>query len=69
MSLFFQPQWRTFNFQVDECVCDDLRKLYPFGQFYIGVEIEDYECAVCLYVDNIKVDITDCETRSNNCSK
>ena len=71
MSTLFQPQWRTFNFQVDECVCDNLRKLYPLGQFYIGVEIENYECAVCLYIDNIKVDITDCEIDHtivvNNC--
>jgi len=62
MDTLFQPQWKTLNFHLEECVCDELRTLYPFGQFYIGVEVEDYECGVCLLIDNIRVNITDCQT-------
>ena len=62
MDTLFQPQWKTLNFHLEECVCDELRTLYPFGQFYFGLEVEDYECGVCLLIDNIRVNITDCQT-------
>jgi hypothetical protein len=59
---FFEPQWSTLNFSLPECLCKDLRRLYPNKRFKIGIEIENFECAVCLVVDNIKVNITDCDT-------
>ena len=70
-STFFEPQWSTLNFSLPECLCKDLRRLYPNKRFKIGIEIENFECAVCLVVDNIKVNITDCDTTRrlsfNNC--
>ena len=59
---FFEPQWSTLNFSLPECLCKDLRRLYPNKRFKFGIEIENFECAVCLVVDNIKVNITDCDT-------
>ena len=57
----FKPNWSTLNFNLPECVCEDLRTLYPNRRFKFGIEIENYECAVCVLVDNIQVNITDCE--------
>lgn len=58
----FEPEWQTLNFSLPECVCKDLRRLYPDKRFKFGIEIENFECAVCLVVDNIKVNVTDCNT-------
>jgi hypothetical protein len=58
----FEPEWQTFNFTIPECVCDDLRRLYPDKEFFFSVEIENYECSLCLLVDNIKVNVADCQT-------
>jgi len=61
-SDLFEPNWNTFNFTIPECVCDDLRRLYPNKQFYFSIEVENYECNLCLLVDNIQINISDCET-------
>jgi len=61
----FTPNWSTLTFNLPDCVCKDLRTLYPDKRFKIGIEIENYECAVCLLVDNIRVDISDCDTQRN----
>ena len=70
-SNLFEPDWKTFNFTIPECVCDDLRRLYPNKDFYFSIEIENYECDVCLLVDNIMVNVSDCKTDRivsiNNC--
>lgn len=61
-SNLFEPDWKTFNFTIPECVCDDLRRLYPNKEFYFSIGIENYECDVCLLVDNIMVNVSDCKT-------
>lgn len=61
-SDLFEPDWKTFNFTIPECVCDDLRRLYPNKDFYFGIEVDNYECDVCLLVDNIVVNVSDCKT-------
>ena len=70
-SNLFEPDWKTFNFTIPECLCDDLRRLYPNKDFYFSIEIENYECDVCLLVDNIMVNVSDCKTDRivsiNNC--
>jgi len=58
----FEPNWQTLNYTIPECVCDDLRRLYPNKEFFFSIEIENYECSVCLLVDNIRVNVTDCKT-------
>ena len=67
----FEPNWQTLNFTIPECVCDDLRRLYPNKEFFFSVEIENYECSLCLLVDNIRVNVTDCKINRvlslNNC--
>ena len=67
----FKPCWKTLNFSLPECVCNDLRVTYPGKKFYMGIEIENYECAVCVLVDNIEINVTDCsiqrEAMSDNC--
>jgi hypothetical protein len=67
----FTKNWKTFKFTLPDCVCDDLRRLYPNKQFYFSIEVDNYECSVCLLVDNINVNITDCnnntEVSLNNC--
>jgi len=60
----FKPNWSTLTFNLPECVCEDLRTLYPNRRFKFGIEIENYECAVCVLVDNIQVNITDCELQN-----
>ena len=60
-SEMFEPNWSTLNFTIPECVCSDLRRLYPNKEFYFSIEIENYECSVCLLVDNISVNVTDCK--------
>ena len=59
----FEPNWSTLNFTIPECVCDDLRRLYPDKEFFFSVEIENYECSLCLYIDNIRVNVSDCKTQ------
>ena len=67
----FDPCWKTFNFSLPECVCNDLRTLYPNKQFYMSLGIENYECEVCIIVDNIRIDVSDCDIQKtlslNNC--
>ena len=67
----FEPNWQTLNFTIPECVCDDLRRLYPNREFFFSIEIENYECSLCLLVDNISVNVKDCKTNRllslNNC--
>ena len=58
----FQPNWQTLNYTIPECVCDDLRRLYPNKEYFFSIEIENYECSLCLLVDNIRVNVTDCKT-------
>jgi hypothetical protein len=58
----FEPNWQTLNYTIPECVCDDLRRLYPNKEYFFSIEIENYECSVCLLVDNIRVNVTDCQT-------
>jgi len=62
-SDIFEPNWKTFKFRIPECVCDDLRRLYPNKEFFFSIEIENYECSVCLLVDNILVNVSDCKTQ------
>jgi hypothetical protein len=62
-SNIFEPEWKTFKFRIPECVCDDLRRLYPNKEFFFAIEIENYECSVCLLVDNILVNVSDCKTQ------
>ena len=70
-SNLFEPNWNTFNFTIPNCVCDDLRLLYPNKEFFFSVEIENYNCSVCLLVDNIIINVSDCKTERivslNNC--
>jgi len=70
-SNLFEPNWNTFNFTIPNCVCDDLRRLYPNKEFFFSVEIENYNCSVCLLVDNIIINVSDCKTERlvslNNC--
>lgn len=70
-SNLFQPNWNTFNFTIPECVCDNLRRLYPEKEFFFSVEIENYNCSVCLLIDNIIINVSDCKTERlvslNNC--
>jgi hypothetical protein len=70
-SNLFEPNWNTFNFTIPNCVCDDLRILYPNKEFFFSVEIENYNCSVCLLVDNIIINVSDCKTERlvslNNC--
>jgi hypothetical protein len=61
-SDLFEPDWKTFNFTIPECVCDDLRRLYPNKDFFFSIEIQNYECNLCLLVDNIMVNVSDCKT-------
>jgi hypothetical protein len=61
-SDIFEPDWKTFNFTIPECVCDDLRRLYPNKEFFFSIEVENYECKLCLLVDNIQVNVADCQT-------
>lgn len=58
----FEPAWQTFKFTIPECVCDDLRRLYPNKEFFFSIELENYECSLCLLVDNIQVNVSDCQT-------
>jgi hypothetical protein len=32
----FTKNWKTFKFSLPDCVCDDLRRLYPNKQFYFS---------------------------------
>ena len=59
----FEPAWQTFKFTIPECVCDDLRRLYPNKEFFFSIGLENYECSLCLLVDNIKVNVADCQTQ------
>jgi len=59
----FEPSWQTFNFTIPECVCDDLRRLYPNKEFFFSIELENIECQLCLLVDNIQVNVADCQTQ------
>ena len=61
-SDLFEPSWKTFKYNLPECVCDDLRRLYPNKEFFFSIEIENYSCSVCLLVDNIQVNVSDCKT-------
>lgn len=61
-SNMFEPNWFTFKYSIPECVCDDLRRLYPNKQFFFSIEIQNYKCSVCLLVDNIIVNVSDCKT-------
>ena len=60
----FEPNWNTFKFTIPECVCDDLRRLYPNKEFFFSIEVENYECNLCLLVDNIQINVTDCKTEN-----
>ena len=62
-STLFDPKWQNINFSLPNCVCENLRLLYPNGEFYFGLEIENLECDFCIIVDNIEVNITDCNTQ------
>ena len=59
----FDPKWQNINYKLPSCVCDNLKLLYPNGEFYFGLEIENLECDFCVIVDNIEVNITDCSTQ------
>ena len=67
----FEPAWQTFKFTIPECVCDDLRRLYPNKEFFFSIELQNYECSLCLLVDNIKINVSDCKIQRllsiNNC--
>ena len=34
----------TLNFNIPTSICESLKKCYPDKQFFIGIEIENYEC-------------------------
>ncbi len=59
----FDPQWQNISYNLPGCVCEDLKIKYPNGDFYFSLEIENLECDVCLIVDNIEVNISDCDTQ------
>jgi hypothetical protein len=59
----FEENWNRFSFTIPECLCDDLRTLYPNREFYFSIEIENFECSICLLVDNILVNVKDCKTQ------
>ena len=61
-SNMFEPNWFTFKYTIPECVSDDLKRLYPNKQFFFSIEIENYKCSVCLLVDNININVSDCQT-------
>ena len=59
----FDPQWQTINYNLPNCVCETLKVTYPNSEFYFSLEIENLECDVCVIVDNIEVNISDCNTQ------
>ena len=67
----FDPKWRTFNYSLPGNVCDLLKICYPGKEFFISLEIENFDCGVCILIDNIKINtnsyIVDNITASNDC--
>ena len=61
LTNIFEPQWQTLNFNIPTSICEALKKCYPNKQFFIGIEIENYECDVCLLIDNIQVNFNECD--------
>ena len=61
LTNIFEPQWQTLNFNIPTSICESLKKCYPDKQFFIGIEIENYECDVCLLIDNIQVNFNECD--------
>jgi len=61
LTNIFEPQWQTLNFNIPTSICESLKKCYPNKQFFIGIEIENYECDVCLLIDNIQVNFNECD--------
>tara|TARA_Y100000589_G_scaffold42490_1_gene35642 strand:- start:8033 stop:17353 length:9321 start_codon:yes stop_codon:yes gene_type:complete len=59
----FDPQWQTIKYNLPNCVCETLKVTYPNSEFYFSLEIENVECDVCVIVDNIEVNISDCDTQ------
>jgi hypothetical protein len=61
LTNIFEPQWQTLDFNLSTSVCELLKQCYPDKQFFIGIEIENYECNVCLLIDNIQVNFNECD--------
>ncbi len=55
LDAVFEPQWQNFEMTLPQNVIDNLRQSYPNKQFYISLELENYECSVCLLIDNIQI--------------
>ena len=62
-NTLFDPEWQNINFSLPNCVCETLKTTYPNGEFYFSLEIVNIECDVCIIVDNIEVNISDCNTQ------
>ena len=55
LDAVFEPQWQNFEMTLPQNVIESLRQAYPNKQFYISLELENYECSVCLLIDNIQI--------------
>ena len=51
----FEPQWQTFNYTLTDEICELLKACYPGKQFYISLEIENFDCGLCILIDNIQI--------------
>ena len=55
LDAVFEPKWQNFEMKLPQNVIENLNGAYPNKQFFLSFMLENYECDVCLLLDNIQI--------------
>jgi len=55
LDAVFEPKWQNFELKIPQSVIENLNGAYPDKQFFLSFMLEQYECNVCLLLDNIQI--------------
>lgn len=55
LDAVFQPKWQNFELKLPQSVIDNLNGVYSDNQFFLTLTLKNYECNVCLLIDNIQI--------------
>jgi len=55
LNAIFEPKWQNFELKIPQDVLNNLNGAYPDKQFFLSLMLENYECDVCLLIDNIQI--------------
>ena len=55
LDAVFEPKWQNFELKLPQSVIENLNGAYPNKQFFLSFMLEQYECNVCLLLDNIQI--------------